>query len=465
MPSVTTRIYEKLPVFGQSAVISLYGLRILRERYGREFGKLREFLAMSQHFSDEEMREYQSDRLKSIVEHAYHNVPFYRDAFDRQHLKPRDIVDVDDICKLPIIRKDDIKANFGRMISKGFGSRDLSHGHTSGTTGSPLNVVWDHNVVVANNAVLWRQRNWAGLKFGDRFATFFGRVVAPIRQKRPPYWRYNLAHRQMLFSSFHMSKTTLPHYFEALRSFEPECIEGYPSNMFLLARYLEASNERFPVKAILTTSETLHGYQRELIEDRFQCRIFDYYGMAERVVFATECERHAGHHLNSEYGITEILLPDGTPAGAGQMGRVVATSLQNYGMPFLRYETSDVSALKQEKCACGRVLPLLEDVTTKAEDVVSTADGRFISPSALTHPFKPISSIAESQIVQESINLLVIRVVRKDGYSEEDSRRLVTAMRERVGEGMKIELVFTEKIPRGGNGKFRWVISKVPLKL
>lgn len=465
MTSLTAKIYERLPVFGQSAAISLYGLKIVRERYGREFRTLRDFLERSQYFSDEEMHEYQGARLRNIVEHAYHSVPFYRDAFDRLRLKPKDVQAVGDIHKLPIVRKEDVKKNQERMISKGFKRKDLRHGHTSGTTGSPLNVVWDHKVVVVNNAVLWRQRNWAGLKYGDRFATFFGRMIVPVGQKKPPYWRYNFAHRQMLFSSFHLSKATLPRYFDELASFAPVIIEGYPSNIFLLAKYLESSNLTFPVQAILTTSETLHRYQRELIEDRFRCRIYDYYGMAERVVFATECEKHVGRHLNSEYGITEILRSDGTPADPGQVGRVVATSLHNYGMPFLRYETSDVSALRLEKCTCGRCLPLLEDVTTKAEDIVSTADGRFISPSALTHPFKPISSIVESQIVQESIDRLVIHIVRKDDYCDEDSRKLVTAMRERVGEGMKIELVFADTISRGSSGKFRWVISKVPLHL
>ena len=465
MSTLVDRIYSNLPIVAQNILMSLYGYRITRERYGGAFRRFAEFLEKSQYFSQAEMLEFQRENLKKLIKHSYANVPYYRDLFEKNKLVPNDIKDLADLCKIPILTKEGIKVNFRRMIAKNVKPSKLKIGHTSGTTGSPLEILWDRRLVLMTNAVLWRQRNWAGLNFGDRFATFFGRVVVPLNQKKPPFWRYNFAHKQLLFSSFHLTRENLKAYFDRLSEFAPVCIEGYPSNIFLLAKYLQGINQRFPVHSILTTSETLYSHQRELIEDRFCCKIFDYYGMAERVVFSTECEDHKGHHLNNEYGITEFLKSDVSAAQGQQFGRIVATGLHNYAMPLIRYATNDVSALESSQCTCGRTLPLLRDITTKAEDIITTKDGRYISPSALTHPFKPLNSIRESQIIQEDVDHMLIKIVRKDGYDDSDTQRLLSEMKARVGDDMHIEVTFVDEIEREKSGKFRWVISHVPLEL
>lgn len=171
--------------------------------------------------------------------------------------------------------------------------------------------------------------------------------------------------------------------------------EGYPSTLIIWAKYLKSNKTALPMKAVLTSSETLFPVQRDTIEHSFQCKVYDFYGMAERVVFASECEYH-NSHLNLDYGITEILDVDKKTVPAGMIGRIVATSLWNYGMPLIRYVTSDTTAISDRKCSCGRIFPIMEKVTTKDEDIVTTPDGRLISSSVLTHPFKPMHNIEES---------------------------------------------------------------------
>ena len=141
---------------------------------------------------------------------------------------------------------------------------------------------------------------------------------------------------------------------------------------------------------------------------------------------------------------------------------MVGTSLHNLGMPIIRYVTSDQSFLKREPCPCGRSLPLMDAVTTKQEDLVLAPDGRWISPSVLTHPFKPMKNILESQIVQEKLDLVLIKIVRSPQYSQGDSAKLLEGLRERLGESVEIKLDFVDHIPRESSGKFRWVISKIP---
>jgi phenylacetate-CoA ligase len=193
--------------------------------------------------------------------------------------------------------------------------------------------------------------------------------------------------------------------------------------------------------------------------------VFDYYAAAERVVFADECDHHKGHHLCEEYGVTEFLGDDGEPLAAGNEGVMVGTSLHNTGMPMIRYRTTDRSALKVDPCTCGRPLALMEDVTTKAEDLLRLRDGRLIPPSVLTHPFKPLDCIEASQLVQTDLDRLLIRLIPRDDYTVKHGQNLVRDLKERLGADMRIDIELVETMPRTARGKFKWVISEVDLGL
>ena len=201
------------------------------------------------------------------------------------------------------------------------------------------------------------------------------------------------------------------------------------------------------------------------MEEYFQAPVLDFYAMAERAAFAGQCAEAHEYHLSFEYAVNEVADNDGHPVEPGQEGYLLGTSLLNHGMPFIRYKTSDVTAIKTGQCSCGRYMPRFTGVTTKDEDIVVTPEGKLISSSVLTHPFKPLDAVQESQIIQEEIDLLRIKIVRREGYSEKDSVHLTAALRERVGPSMRIELEFVENIPRTQAGKLRWVISKIPLPL
>jgi phenylacetate-CoA ligase len=309
-----------------------------------------------------------------------------------------------------------------------------------------------------------RQYRWAGARlwrFGDRIAVLRGNVVVPAGRRRPPFWRRNHYHNQLLLSSFHLSPQNLPGYVRELERFRPAVIDGYPSTVYLLARHLLAGGRTLPVRSVITASETLYDFQRAAIEEAFACRVFDYFAAAERVIFATECDRHEGHHLGMEYGVTEILDERHEPVAAGQTGVLVGTSLHNYGMPLLRYVTNDMSALKTRPCSCGRALPLMEDVSTKAEDILALRDGRMISPSVLTHPFKPLHSIEQSQIVQEEYDRITINIVPNERYRAADAEHLVREFQARLGRDVRVDVRVVAGLSRTRAGKFKWVISKV----
>jgi phenylacetate-CoA ligase len=466
LSDILKSLYDRAPAFAQNLLLSAYSYRLDRQRYGGEYARYYDFLTRSQRFSREELLEYQGEKLRELVAHAYSTVPYYRELFDSINLKPTDIRGTEDLHKIPLLRKEEFKDNPQRLMSTKYDPRDLVKGHTSGTTGSPLDVWYDKAGIYIAYAALARHYDWAGCRLardGDRVAVARGNMIVPVQVRKPPYWRYNWYHNQLLLSTFHMSPGTLDYYFNELERFRPSVLDGYPSTLYVLAKHLQNSGRKFPLRAAITSSETLFDFQRETIEESFECRVFDYYALAERSAFAGECEHHFKRHLAMEYAVAEVTDDKGEPLPAGTEGLLVGTSLHNKGMPLIRYVTNDRTAILPEACPCGRALELMEEVTTKAEDTITLRDGRLISPSVLTHPFKPLHTIRESQIVQTDYDRVLVKVVKGEGYSDSDTNHLVTELADRLGQNVEIVVEFPDALDRTSSGKFRWVVSNVTL--
>lgn len=463
LSSLAEKLYASSPSFLQSLYISLYGLKLYRSEYGRKFHRTLEQFEEMQFWSEQQIIEYQNQELCRLIEHCYQNVPYYRRVMDERKLKPSDIRIVDDLHKLPVLTKEDVLKQTPDLLAQNIDSSRLRTGFTSGTSGSPLKLFYDDHICLMKNVIDWRQKRSAGLNLGDGLAIFWGRILIPAEAKKPPFWRSNWVLNHQFFSTYHMSGNNLQSYVDQIEKSKAKALEGYPSSISILARYLIGQGRKLPLTAVFTSSETLFPHQRETIEEAFECRVFDIYGLAERTVFATECPSHEGSHFNMDFGITEILNRKHEPVPTGTIGRMVTTGLHNYGMPLIRYQTNDVTAVQEKKCTCGRPFPLMKGITSRSEDIVTTSDGRYLAFASLTLPFKGMNNLLEAQIIQESIDYLRIRLVRKPGYTEADSQYLLDEFKKRIGTKTRIEIEFLDSIPRTKSGKFRFVISKVPL--
>lgn len=468
MNSLLKGVYDRVPVVAQNAMLSVFSAYTGRRRYGGRFGEFRTLLEASEWWTVERRQVWQLERLREVLRHAQDHVPYYQALFKRTGFNASKIQSLEDLSRLPVLERETLKNSPEDLVSRHRPNGRLVAGHTSGTTGSPIVVYYDANMITMNYAAMDRQYRWAGLRLGgngDRIAVVRGNVIVPLRQRRPPYWRFNRNLNQLLFSSFHLSPDNLVGYLDALRHFQPAAIDGYPSSLYVLARFLIARSERLPLRAAITSSETLYDFQREAIEEAFGCRVFDYYAAAERVIFTTECDRHSGHHLCEEYGITEVLDDDGRPVKDGADGYLVGTTLHNFGMPLIRYRTTDRASVHSRRCACGRTLNMTSDVTTKAEDFLRLSDGRLIPPSVLTHPFKPLTEVEGSQIIQTDLDRLVVKVVPGRGFGPRDEHHLKSELTARLGAGMRIDVELVNELPRTKRGKFKWVVSNIPTGL
>ncbi|MDP2719457.1 MAG: phenylacetate--CoA ligase family protein [Dehalococcoidia bacterium] len=432
-----------------------------------EFLKTYNLLKKSQWWSREQLEEYQVRQLGRILNHAYENVPYYRKIFDERGLKPDNIQDFSDLQKLPFLTKEIVKDNLNELKAGNYHADKFEYVTTGGSTGIPLGFYYEKGV---SRAIEWAfiKSLWerVGYNFRDKCAIIKGYVVSSASTGK--LWDYSFFGRWLMLSSYHMTEDNLPHYIRKIREFKPGFIQAFPSAVTILARYMKSKGvEPFPsVKAILCGSENFYPSQRELLEDTFHCRVYSWYGHAERVVLAGECEQSADYHAFPEYGITELVREDGSPiSNDNEPGAIVGTGLTNYAMPLIRYKTDDLAVRSSIVCPCHRGYPMLKNVQGRwLQEFIITGTNRPISITAVNMHSNVFDNVEQFQFYQEKKGEVVFNIVRKDSYTERDTEYIRSELLKKLGDDVRLEISFVNHIPRTGRGKYRFLVQKLPVE-
>ena len=435
--------------------------------------RTRRLFERTQWLPPDDLRAFQDRLLREQIAFAYERVPYYRDLFDHYRLTPADITCADDLHKLPLLGKEDVRRAGDRIRADG--SRHAHAVRTSGTTGSPVTVWLDRQANVLEFVYYWRHWSWAGYRLGQRFAElgshFF--VGRPGLHGRVAVFQRHL--NRLMLSTLHLSPARTDEFADAIRRRRPRFLKGLAGDLYFLAVMLsERGIDDIAFQAVFSTGETLLPAYRTVIERTFHCRALDSYGHMERTVAVSECPE-GGYHVNAEYGILE--LADVGPRGADGTVAGIAhgTALHNRAMPLIRYEIGDLIEPLTEKgvgsrflsspgvvCPCGRTLPLVKAVHGREQDVIVTPDGRVITSLFLVLEF--IEGVEFGQFVQETPDRLTVSIVRGPGFSRRTEEDLLHWLRQYVGAEMRIDLrtISRDEIARTPTGKVRPVISHVP---
>ena len=444
------KIYLDMPVAFQHVACSGLGFRTKSTRYGKGFWKSLEEAEERFRWPIDRVLEYRDQQLHDYVNHAATTTPYYRRLFREIGIDPKTIRRLDDLKKLPIMTKPEVKANHSALISEAVPVRMRRMMQTSGTTGSGMQVPTTLLALQQQSSMWWRYRGSHGIKFGTPCGYFGGRNVVPAGQSKPPFWRYNVAERQIIFSGNHMSAANLPHYVNKLRRAKPRWLIGYPSLLTVLSKYIRdtGADLGYQVQWISLQAENALPHQRELIESVFGAKTRTHYGMTEAVVNISE-RPDGSFRVDEDFSAVEFVRIDGSY-------RVVGTNFTNPVFPLLRYDTRDMVRVDDEpNCdGFGREIMGLDG---RQEDYVLLPDGTRVGRT--NYIFRAMTNIREAQIRQQRVEEVVFRVVRGADYSIADEKRLIEEARRVFGDAIGISVEYVERLERGRNGKHRLVLS------
>lgn len=433
----------------------------LHERLKRhDTVRIRRFLEASQWWTSQQLRELQLTRLRSLLTHVDRHVPYYRELFREHGVRVEKITSVEDISRIPYLTKPLIRANAEALKSEVAGG--LMRFNTGGSSGEPLIFFLGRERVSHDVAEKWRATRWWGVDIGDPEIVVWGSPIELGTQDRLRSIRDKLL-RSELLPAFEMSEARLDWFIERIQERRPRMLFGYPSALAHIARHAEkrgADMAGIGVRVAFVTSERLYDDQRERISRVFGCPVANGYGGRDAGFIAHECPA-GSMHIGAEDIIVEIVDADGRPLPAGHAGEIVVTHLATRDFPFIRYRTGDIATLGISSCACGRTLPVLQEIQGRTTDFVVAQDGTVMHGLSLIYVLRDLAGISSFKIVQESVDLTRVMIVADSRFDELTAGRVTDAMKQRLGPSVEIRIERVDEIPAERSGKFRHVVSHV----
>ena len=455
MSSMET-LYHKLPISLQNTAVSFEGWRIVRRRYGKGYMSSDCEVKSRDRISLDELHAWRTKKLREFFIVASDTV-FWHQKFSDYGVNPEAKDSFRELSKLPVLTKESVKKNIEIIKNPRFDPGSVLWRHTSGTTGSGLVFPESRETEWLTWAHWWRYRRSHGIEPSMWCGYFGGRSLVPLNITKPPYWRINYPARQLMFSGYHLSQVTASAYLDALQKYAIGWLHGYPSMLTLLAHYLLDSGQQqaLPRLRIVTTgAENLADWQRDVINRAFGVPVFQHYGQAEAVANFSECE-FGKMHVDEDFSAVEFL--DNPHDLSSKI--IVGTNWLNPSFPLFRYEVGDLAMLGIEKCSCGRYGRLVKSIDGRREDYLLLPSG--VRIGRLDHVFKDMINVREAQFVQRDTHSVILRIARSSAYSDLDEQRLLKELHQRIGGALDVKLDYVDSIPRGKNGKLRFVLSSL----
>ena len=441
-------------MFKRLLFISLHNL------YDFRFYKTYKSLLKSQWKSYKDLKCEQKKKLRKIIKFSYNNIPYYHKLFNKLKIQPNNIKRIKDLEQLPILKKETIKEKWGEFIPKKLDKIKYINRTTSGSTGSPLKYRITKFDRILHWAVMYASWGYANYKLGDKVVVLGGPSVMPSTQSKIKELVYRIFRNFVYLSSYDMEDSNIKKYVDIINNLKPKIGYGYAGAWYLLAKFIEKHNLKiYSPKAIFTSAEKLFPEMRKKIEDVLKTEVYDSYGLNDGGISAFECSEHKGLHINTERALLEVVDDNGKQLREGP-GRILATSLYNYAMPFIRYDTGDLGYALDEFCPCGRGYRLLREVTGRQLEFLISPEGKKIYGGFFSHMLRDIGEVKEFQVVQEKVDEITIRINPEENFDKRQLQFIRKAVKKR-SNNWKVKFEMSDEFEKTLAGKYKFIINNL----
>lgn len=450
------KIYKKSPVFIQEFLITLFNVIAYRERYSGGYMKLLLNFKQNENLSLDKLKKIQKKRFNNFLKEAIQNSKYYGNY-------PQ--VELEEISKLPIISKEDLRSNIDDFFT--VSKKDGVLSKTGGTTGKSLEILFTKEGNNEKFAYLDYFRGNFGYELGKKTAWFSGKDLLTSKDiKKYIFWKTDHKYNVRYYSTFHIKDEYLEYYVNDLLDYRPEFLSGFPSTMLEIAKHGLSKGYQMPkgvVKAIFPTAESINPEMRNIIERFFNAKMFNQYSSSEGAPFIIEC-KNGNLHMDLQTGVFEVLDDFNKPTDSG---RLVITSFFTQGTPLIRYDIGDRLSLEKSKtCNCGNYNPLVKEILGRIDDYIYSPENGKINLGNVSNTLKDTKGIIKFQVIQDKLDEIFIKLVIDSSlYDKKVENKFIQNWVDRVGGKMKIKLQFVEDLPVEKSGKFRMVKNNVKHKI
>ncbi|MEC9486349.1 MAG: phenylacetate--CoA ligase [Prosthecochloris sp.] len=416
----------------------------------------------------EEMRTLQGERLQSMVERIYHNVPFYRKKLQEQGIEPGDITSIDHLRHLPFTTKQDLRDNYPFGLFAVPQEQIVRLHASSGTTGKPTVVGYTHRDIQTWSEVVARSLTMAGVTRKDIIQVAYG---------------YGLftGGLGLHYGAEHLGASVIPisggntkKQLQLMQDFGSTVIACTPSYAAFLGEAIRLEHIApgdIKLKAGIFGAEPWTEEMRQEIQELLGITAFDIYGLSEIIGpgVSMECSAQQGMHIFEDHFIPEIINPDtGEVLPYGELGELVFTPVSKEALPLLRYRTRDLTRLHAETCDCGRTLVRMEKCVGRSDDMLIIR-GINVFPSQVESVLLEMNETTPHYLLivnrEHNLDTLEIQVEVQDQFFSDEiaelealQKRILHNIQSTLGISARVKLVEPRTIERSA-GKAQRVID------
>ncbi|TCK19042.1 phenylacetate-CoA ligase [Thiogranum longum] len=397
-------------------------------------------LLYNRQLSPKALQTLQLRKLQATVAQAYDQVPYYRHLLDEAGVTPGSIGKLDDLKKIPVSTKDDLrKAGKESLIAHNTDRKDLICVRTSGTSGKPFEVFITGRERKLRRLIDFRTLLNIGFRPRDHLVTLGPRI--PIQR--------GLHERLGLFRTDQVDPLApTAETLDQLGKLRPGFLWTYPSVFRSLLRNADQEILRkLRPHTLITSAETADPKLLRESWDGEDVAYYNFYGSIESGRIAWECPEHNGLHINADHVILELEPVSGLQHGiAAGLGHVVITTLNMRAMPFIRYRLGDLCSFVDSDCSCGSTWPTISAPIGRATSLAKLPSGRYIPAFEFTHMLRQIEWIDQFQVIQEASGSFTVNLVTTGPASDNETAQLRSRITKQLKEPVEINVRIVKQL-------------------
>ena len=393
----------------------------------------------------------QNERVQKLAKKAY-EIPFYRERFDRAGVKPEEIRTGDDLTKLPVLTKDELREWMGSLKDQPR-YKDWICDTTSGSTGKPVSILF------SPKEKAYMKANWFRVMLCCGYNPVTGKMMSRINMHD-----VNPGGRDTFLQKFGILRHEYVNQYapeeeviDAINESRPDLLYMNKTEMMRLVLYAKRTGKKiWHPRFYDPISEKITENDRALFIEELGPGIIDSYGSAETGACMLRLPDKNYYAVHNDSFVVNVVDENGQLA---RQGRVIITPLYKTDLPLINYEVGDRAEMRT-----SQGVHFITSMDGRLNDYFRYEDGRVTSFFEVTPVIAHCQDILQIRFIEKSYDLIHVQIVRdgKAKMSREELEEYLSSSLNRIfKKPFRFEFEWMDVIPPDANGKLRMIVCEV----